>query len=66
MLSLPEVDYHGKEDVEVHIGTTLNPSLHDEDEAVEVQLHIDAVDRLLVEDDQLRGTSEEDLLRSGE
>ena len=40
--------------------------LRDEDEAVEVQLHIDSVDRLLVQDDQPGGPGEEDLLCGGE
>ena len=56
------VDDDGEEDVEVDIGPTLGTCLRDEDEAVEEQLHICPVDRLLVQDDQPRGTSQEDLL----
>ena len=40
--------------------------LRDEDEAVEVQLHIDSVDRLLVQHDQPGGPCQEDLLCGGE
>ena len=59
-------DHHGEEDVEVHVGSALEKCLRDENEAVEVQLHINLVDRLLVQHDQPGGTRQEDLLRGGE
>ena len=56
------VNNHSEEDVQENISSTLEMYLRDEDEAVEVQLHINSVDRLLVQDNQPRGTSQEYLL----
>ena len=63
---LPRGDDHGEKDAQAHIGATLERCLRDEDEAVEVQLHVHPVDRLLVQDDQPGGTRQEDLLGCGE